>query len=86
MVTGIKDQVREFISHNYSFMIDIEIGDEESLIDKGVLDSTAVLEILEFLEERFDIRIEDDEVIPDNLDSLNRIESFVSRKSGSSGM
>ena len=85
MNTEIKDHVREFISNNFGSIYRLEIGDDDSLIEKGILDSTAVLEMLEFLEESYVIRIEDDEVIPENLDSLNRIELFVKRKAKSIG-
>ena len=80
-MSEIKMKVREFLKNNYPYSAGIaDIKDTDSLMDRGILDSTAVLEVLEFLEETFQIRIEDDEVIPDNLDSLERIESFLISK------
>ena len=50
------------------------------LLDKGVIDSTGVLELVAFLEERYEIKVEDDEVIPDNLDSVSNIAAYVEKK------
>jgi acyl carrier protein len=54
-------------------------------MDKGIIDSTGVLELLEFIEERFQIKVEDEDVIPDNLDSLDRLTDYVGRKLGHAG-
>jgi acyl carrier protein len=54
--------------------------DDISLLDEGVIDSVAVIEIISFLEESFDIKVEDDEIVPDNLDSINKIELYVTNK------
>jgi len=59
-----------------------ELPASRSLIDSGVIDSTGVLELVGFLEERYDIRINDDELVPENLDSIDNIIGFVSRKQG----
>jgi acyl carrier protein len=56
------------------------LGPGDSLLDKGVLDSTGVLELVAFLEERYAIKVEDEEVIPDNLDSMQNIATYVVRK------
>ena len=52
----------------------------ESLIESGAVDSTGVLELIEFLEQEFDITVEDSETVPDNLDTIERIVAFVQRK------
>jgi acyl carrier protein len=57
-----------------------ELSASQSLIDSGIIDSTGVLELVGFLEEQFDIRIEDDELVPENLDSIDNIVRFVGRK------
>lgn len=56
-------------------------GRAESLIESGAADSTGVLELIEFLEQEFNITVEDSETVPDNLDSIERIVAFVARKS-----
>jgi len=50
------------------------------LLGGGVIDSTGVLELVDFLEERYEIKVEDEEVIPDNLDSVKNIATYVARK------
>lgn len=59
-----------------------DFGDDESFLERGVLDSTGVLELVGFIESQFSIRVESDELIPDNLDSINKIVGFVDKKMG----
>ena len=73
--------ISQFIINNFLFdnqkeNIDVNI----SLYEKRIVDSTGVLEIVDFLEETFGIKIEDDELVPDNLDSINKMSKFVQRK------
>jgi acyl carrier protein len=56
------------------------LTDSASLLDLGVVDSTGVLEIMGFLESTFGVTVEDDEIVPENLDSIERIAAFVERK------
>ena len=74
-------QLRTFIVSNFLFGQDREdLTSDESFIDSGIVDSTGVLELVEFIESRYGIRVEDRELIPDNLDSLRQLEAFVKRK------
>ncbi|MCP4581925.1 MAG: acyl carrier protein [candidate division Zixibacteria bacterium] len=57
-----------------------DLKDSGSLLDLNVIDSTGVLELVGFLEETFDITIEDDELIPENLDSIDKIAEYINRK------
>jgi acyl carrier protein len=76
-----KQQVKRFILTNYLFTEDeSKLPDEASLIKMGALDSTGVLELIAFLEEQFQIKVEDDEMVPANLDSVAHIVEFVQRK------
>lgn len=78
---SIENQIREFVLKNYLFTDDATLlQDDESFMKKGIIDSTGVLEVIEFLRTEFDVRVEDDEMIPDNLDSVNRLAAFVKRK------
>jgi acyl carrier protein len=77
----IVDIISQFIINNFILNdqkenIDVNI----SLYENRVVDSTGVLEIVDFLEEKFGIKIEDDELIPDNLDSIKKMSEFVQRK------
>ena len=57
-----------------------ELADDASLMDLGVIDSTGVLELVGFLEETWEIQVDDTELIPENLDSIDAITDFVQRK------
>jgi acyl carrier protein len=73
--------VRRFISDNFLFREDLDsIPDEASLLEAGVIDSTGVLELVAFLETEFGIEVADDEMLPENLDSIRAIGSYVKRK------
>lgn len=77
----IKTDVRNFIVDN--FMMGMEPGtlaDKDSLLNKGIIDSTGVLELVGFLEETFKIQIEDQELVPENLDSVDKIAAYINKK------
>ena len=81
MSDGLRDQIRNFIVQNYLFTTDTSaLGLDDSLLDNGVVDSTGMLEIIYFIEEQLGVKMEDEEMIPDNLDSVNKIVRFVSSK------
>ena len=77
----LKDKLRLFVLDNFLFTEDQdELKNDDSFMDKNIVDSTGILEIIEFLEEECSIKIEDEEMIPDNLDSIQKIVSFVEHK------
>jgi acyl carrier protein len=76
----IKEQVRTFVTSNFYVADPSALEDNASLLDKGIIDSTGVLEVIFFIEETFGITIEDSEMLPENLDSIERISKFVARK------
>ena len=57
-----------------------ELKNDDSFLEKGIIDSTGVMELVSFLENNFQIKIEDDELVADNLDSVNKILNFVNGK------
>jgi acyl carrier protein len=78
-MSAVRDTIRTFISKN--FYVSAEgLTDVESLLDRGVVDSTAILEVISFLEETFSIRVDDAEILPENLDSIAAITRFVEGK------
>ena len=79
----IGSEIRDFVVTNFLFGKGDDLKDDESLLENGVIDSTGVLELVSYLQERFDMRIEDDEIVPANLDSIRNLVQFVSRKTGS---
>ncbi len=84
MAEDVRLKLRAYIMDSFLMSEDDSVlEDGQSLLDTGVIDSTGVLELIQYLEETFGIAVDDDELIPENLDSLERIASFVvSKKSG----
>ena len=81
MSSELQTQVRDFILENYLFTDDTSaLGSDESLLDRGIVDSTGMLEIIMFIEDELGVQVADEEMIPENLDSVNRIAAFVGRK------
>ena len=72
--------VDDFIVEHFLFGNKHDLEGDSSLLENGIIDSTGALELTEFLEERFNIKIEDEEFIPENLDSINNICAFVDSK------
>jgi acyl carrier protein len=73
--------VRRFIGENFLFREELDsLQEGASLLDAGIIDSTGVLELVCFLESRFGIEIADDEMLPENLDSIAAISAYVLRK------
>jgi len=58
----------------------IGLNDDDSFLERGLVDSTGVLEMVNFIEETFGLSIEDEELIPDNLDSINKLTYFIKKK------
>ncbi|ESZ45715.1 acyl carrier protein [Mesorhizobium sp. RSR565B] len=79
--TGIySEQIRSFLVSNF-YVSDVKaLLDDASLLDQGIVDSTGVLEIIGFIEETFGIIVEDSELLPENLDSIQGIEQYIIRK------
>lgn len=73
-------QVRDYVATNF-YVRDLEtLRDNSSLLDQGIIDSTGVLEVVGFVEDTFAIQVEDDDLRPENFDSIDRIASFIARK------
>jgi acyl carrier protein len=80
-VTDTKHQVRSYVIDN--FLMGRQANDltnDMSFLSKGILDSTGFLELIGFLEERFGIIVADEEMVPENLDTLNAIDAYLKRK------
>jgi acyl carrier protein len=81
-MTPIAQEIREFVVKNFLFGQDNGLQDTDSFLESGIIDSTGVLELVSHLEGRYSIKIGDDELVPDNLDSVTAITRFVSLKQG----
>lgn len=79
--TSVEHDVREFLTLNFPLSGDaFAFGAADSLIGVGAIDSTGVLELIEFIEERYEIQVPDSEVLPENLDSIEAIARYVTTK------
>lgn len=79
--TNIKSSLRTFLTESVLPLARIDaFADDESFLEKGILDSTGVLELVGHIEQRYAIRVEADEITPDNLDSMNKLAAYISRK------
>ena len=74
------DSIRAFIAENFLYRADAHVDDDQSLLESGVMDSTGVLELIAFLESTYAINVADDEIVPDNLDSVQRLSAYLGRK------
>ena len=78
---NVEQDLRRFVADNFPFgPVGDELSSDDSLVDQGIIDSTGVLELVTYLEETYGIKVEDEELIPDNLDSINRLVRFLERK------
>ncbi|MDR0305561.1 MAG: acyl carrier protein [Chitinispirillales bacterium] len=77
----VKTAVIEFINRNFLMgTSQIKYEENDSLLEKGIVDSTGVLEMVSFIQDRFAVIVEDSELVPENLDSVSNIAAFVARK------
>ena len=74
------EDTRNFIVENYLFGDGNQLTDQTSFMAEGIIDSTGILELIGFLEDTYQIKVNDDEVIPENMDSLEKISRYISAK------
>lgn len=87
MSASVKSEIRAFIVENFLFGDESQVpADETSLIETDLVDSTGILEMVLFLEERFAISVADAEIVPDNFDSVARLVTFVNGKRATAGL
>ena len=77
----IKTQLRRYIAENLLFSENgFQYNNDDSLLDEGIVDSVGVMELLAFLEQAFQVDVEDHEITPDNFDSVNRLTRYIAHK------
>ncbi len=77
----INTVIRKFIVENFLFgSSENGLEDSDSFLEKGIIDSTGILELIAYLEEKYGIEVKDEEIVPENLDCINSIVIFVGRK------
>jgi acyl carrier protein len=77
----VKNDLKTFINENFIMgRIEISLTPEISFIESGIMDSTGILELITFIEEKYSITIDDEELVPENLDSLKNLINFLKKK------
>lgn len=76
-----KELIRGFIKDNFLLgSSNKSFQDDDSFLENGIIDSTGILELVSFIEEKFSIDVRDEELVPDNFDSVDRLADYISRK------
>jgi acyl carrier protein len=83
-LADISQKIRDFLFENYLFGYkEEEFSDDDPFMEFGVLDSLGILELITFMESSFGIQVADEEILPENMDSVNLVSRFIHRKLGS---
>jgi len=75
-----KQAIREFVVENFLFGEANGLKDDTSFLEEGIVDSTGILELVTYLEDEYSITVEDEELIPENLDSINNVANYLQSK------
>jgi acyl carrier protein len=77
----IEEQIKHYVADNFLFTDNgYPLSDDASFLEEGIVDSTGVLELVMFVEETFDVTVEDDELLPENFDSVSQLATYIRRK------
>jgi acyl carrier protein len=77
----IKEQIRQYLAENFLFSSNgFNLDDDASLLEEGIVDSTGVLELVLFVEETYNVEVADDEIVPENFDTVENLAAYVGRK------
>lgn len=79
-MSDTRTRVRGFIVEHFLFGQGATLRDDSSFLEQGIIDSTGVLELIAFLEQTFSIKVSDHELVPDNLDSVDRVCVYLAGK------
>lgn len=81
MVMSIQNRVKTYVLENFLFSDNgYELAEDASFLEEGIVDSTGVLELVMFVEEAFNIAVEDEEIVPENFDSIGQLTAYIRRK------
>ena len=79
-MSQLAEELRAFIDENFLFGVETKYTDDDSLLESSIVDSTGVLELITHIEGTYDILIEDEELVPENLDSINALVQYITKK------
>ena len=79
----VKEKLRDFLANNFLLGKGSEpLGDKDSFLESGIVDSTGILEFVGFLQDAWGIEVQDEELLPENFDSIDNLTAFVILKTG----
>ncbi len=79
-MSNLNQELRAFVIENFLFGVETDFSDDASFMDTGIIDSTGTLELIMHLENEYGITVEDDELVPENLDSINNLSRYITAK------
>jgi acyl carrier protein len=79
-VQDVIAEVRKFLLDNFVMGGDVKIADDTSFMEQHILDSTGFIELITYIEDEFDVKVGDEEMVPENFDSLRNIRAYLERK------
>lgn len=79
-MTDYESEIRQFIVDRFLFGDDKQLSEDQSLLEAGIVDSTGILEIVAHLEGNYGIKVGNDELVPENLDTIANISAFLRKK------
>ena len=83
MQMDVRSVLKKFVTKNFLASAAVDsFDDADSFLEKGIIDSTGILELVSFVEEEFKIEVKDEDLVPDNFDSVSRLSGYVTRKIG----
>lgn len=77
---SLQEDIRSFIVENFLFGEEAGLSDDSSFVKEGIVDSTGILQLVSFIQEQYQIEVEDEDLTPENLDSVCRVTSFIQGK------
>jgi acyl carrier protein len=81
-MTSVEQKLRTIVTETFLIGNSNELHGDDSFIETGIIDSTGILQLVEFVEQEFGVKVDDEDLVPENLDSINRLVAFVERKNG----
>lgn len=80
-MSEMENKIRGFLADNFILSEQLaQLGNDDSFLENGIIDSTGILELIFFVEEQFGIQIDASEVLPENFDSINRLVAYIQQK------
>ena len=77
---AIQQKLRNFVTETFLFGDGADLRDDDSFIEKGIIDSTGILQVVDFVEHEFHFQIREEDLLPENLDSINQLVAFIQRE------